>query len=81
VLVYPIHGGYQMDCLQCCARLVVSARPLRQQQQALLAAIARALARMPVKPFGRDEILESVRRIPAKPRSVGPKSTTPAPTA
>lgn len=34
-------GGYHMACLQCCARLVASARPLRRQQEALLAAIAR----------------------------------------
>jgi|GEM_PF-4528635 len=30
-----------MTCVQCCARLLVSARPLRRAQQAMLAAIAR----------------------------------------
>lgn len=34
-------GGYHMACLQCCARLVASARPLRRCQEAMLAAIAR----------------------------------------
>lgn len=34
------HGGYRMQCVQCCARLVASARPLRRQQEAMLAAIA-----------------------------------------
>lgn len=34
-------GGYQMQCVQCCARLVASARPSRPHQEAMLAAIAR----------------------------------------
>jgi hypothetical protein len=56
-----------MTCLACCTRLVASARPLRGQQEALLAAIETHLARLPVKPFGRAEILESVRRTRMKP--------------
>ncbi len=35
------HGVYRMHCAQCCARLVASARPSRQHQEAMLAAIAR----------------------------------------
>lgn len=34
-------GGYHMACLQCCAALVASARPLRRCQEAMLAVIAR----------------------------------------
>lgn len=30
-----------MQCLQCCARLVLSAHPSKQQAHAMLAAIAR----------------------------------------
>lgn len=30
-----------MTCVACCARLLVSARPLKHAQQAMLAAIAR----------------------------------------
>ncbi len=34
-----LHGGYRMQCVQCCARLLRSARPMRGAQNALLAAI------------------------------------------
>lgn len=37
----PKHGGYQMQCLACCARLVQSARPVRALQESMLTAIAR----------------------------------------
>jgi len=57
-----------MSCLACCVRLVVSARPFRALQEALLAAIERHLARLPIKPFGRAEILACASRIPKKPR-------------
>ena len=32
----PLSGLYHLDCLDCCARLVVSARPSRRQQEAML---------------------------------------------
>ncbi len=32
---------YRLGCLQCCARLVASARPSRTQQEAMFAAIER----------------------------------------
>lgn len=35
------HGGFNMSCVQCCARLVRSARPLRTAQEAMLASIGR----------------------------------------
>lgn len=34
-------GRYDMHCLQCCARLVRSARPVRRQQEAMLAVVTR----------------------------------------
>ena len=37
----PKHGGYQMQCLACCTRLVQSARPVRALQESMLTAIAR----------------------------------------
>lgn len=37
----PAGGLYMMGCVQCCARLVRSARPLRRAQDGMLAAIAR----------------------------------------
>jgi len=49
-------------CLQCCARLVLSARPNKVAAQAMLAAIARH----PDAP-GRAEILACARRTPEKP--------------
>jgi hypothetical protein len=52
---------YTLTCLQCCARLVLSAHPLRAQAAGLLAAIAR----VPGAP-GRAAILEAVRADRAK---------------
>ena len=37
----PHAGDYQARCLDCCARLVRSARPDRRMASALLAAVAR----------------------------------------
>jgi len=37
----PFHGIYNFSCLCCCARLVVSARPERNQQEAMFASIAK----------------------------------------
>jgi hypothetical protein len=45
-----------MACLQCCARLVTSARPLRYQQEVMLAAIARC----PGAP-SREAVLREIR--------------------
>lgn len=45
-----------MTCLQCCAALVASARPLRRCQEAMLAVIARH----PEAP-SRAQVLAAVR--------------------
>lgn len=37
----PHCGAYNLRCVVCCARLVVSARPLRHAQEGLLACITR----------------------------------------
>ena len=34
------HGVYNTTCTECCARLVISARPVKKLQEAMLAAIA-----------------------------------------
>lgn len=34
-------GRYDLHCLQCCARLVRSARPMRRKQEAMLAVVTR----------------------------------------
>ena len=34
------HGVYDTTCIACCARLVISARPNKKFQEAMLAAIA-----------------------------------------
>ena len=36
----PHWGGYSTRCARCCARLVRLARPVREQQEAMLYAIA-----------------------------------------
>ena len=36
----PWHGVYNLKCIACCARLVISARPNKRFQEAMLAAIA-----------------------------------------
>lgn len=36
-----VWGGYLMSCVNCCARLVRSARPWREAQEAMLAVAAR----------------------------------------
>lgn len=54
----PAWCGYSLWCIHCCARLVASARPLRYQQEALLAAIARN----PDAP-SRADILQALKRV------------------
>ncbi len=36
----PRHGGYSLTCLECCGRLVISARPNKRFQEVMLATIA-----------------------------------------
>lgn len=64
----PHSGAYRMQCLECCARLVMTAHPDKRQASALLAAIERC----PGNP-GRAAVLESVRQALTKPLSVTPR--------
>ena len=52
------YGCYDFECLDCCARLVASARPHRRQQESMLAAIARVEGSPK-----RKEILERIKNI------------------
>lgn len=56
------HGGYRMQCLQCCARLVASARPSRPHQEAMLAAIDRFPGAPP-----RQAILDCLKQTFSQP--------------
>jgi hypothetical protein len=51
-------GVYDLMCLDCCARLVLSARPSKAIAGAMLAAIER----MPGSP-ARDEVVEAVKAV------------------
>lgn len=58
------HGVYQMTCLMCCARLVVSARFSKMHQEAMLAVIARTHGAP-----SRQQVLDCIRQhYPAKPK-------------
>lgn len=35
-----LRGAYDLNCVACCARLVISARPSKKHQESMLAAIA-----------------------------------------
>lgn len=66
-------GRYDFRCVDCCARLVRSARPLKAAQLAMLAAIERT----PGAP-SRDLLLGAVKRIdatPSPPPGLGPSHT------
>lgn len=65
----PHSGLYRMQCLACCARLVMSAHPLKAHAGALLDAIERC----PGNP-GRAQVLESVSLTLARRASATKKS-------
>ena len=52
----PLWGGYQAQCIHCCARLIKSARPLRKAQDAMLAAVTRRTGSP-----SRAEILQALK--------------------
>lgn len=59
----PMSGVYQLTCLACCTRLVLSAHPSRNQAASMLAAIAR----QPGAPR-REDVVQSVARALEKRR-------------
>ena len=52
------HGVYDTTCIACCARLVISARPNKRFQEAMLAAIA-----MQKGAPNRAQILEHIKGV------------------
>lgn len=60
----PLSGQYHFSCLECCTRLVLSARPNKAAAAGMLAAIDR----FPQNP-GRERILECVKQTLTKPPS------------
>jgi hypothetical protein len=67
----PHCGAYQLQCLDCCTRLVMGAYPSKPHAAAMLAAIERFQGNP-----GRVRVLESVRLGLEKRRSVTQKSST-----
>jgi len=65
----PHSGAYSFKCVECCCRLVLSARPDKRLAASMLAAIDR----FPDNP-GRERILECVRQTLTKPPSVNPNA-------
>lgn len=57
------HGTYRMDCLGCCARLVLSARPSRPHAGAMLAAIERWLLAQSPPPFAISDVTAKAREM------------------
>lgn len=55
------HGGYTMQCVGCMARLVLSARPSRHQQETMLACLERSGNGRPERPT-RQQVLERLQR-------------------
>ena len=55
------HGGYTMHCVGCMARLVASARPSRQQQEAMLACLELRGSGRQQRPT-RQQVLERLQR-------------------
>ena len=57
----PVWGGYSLTCANCCARLVISARPWRDAQEGFFA----LFARRPENP-SKDKIVAAIQAM-AKP--------------
>ena len=53
---HAVWGGYLMTCVNCCARLVKSARPWREAQETMLAVAARY-------GHGKDAVLAALKRM------------------
>jgi hypothetical protein len=53
------HGVYRMHCMMCCVSLVLSARPSRRQQEAMIQVIAPRWQ-------SKDELLEALKTVSTK---------------
>jgi hypothetical protein len=58
----PHTGAFNLKCLACCTRLVLSTHPDKRQAAVMLAAIER----QPGNP-GRDQVLAAVRKALSQP--------------
>ena len=65
-------GLYRMECLACCARLVLSSWPSRERAAGMLAAIERCGT------VSREDVLAEVQR-QLQARSVRPRPAQPCP--
>ena len=70
----PPSGVFNLLCLGCCARLVLSARPLRRVQEVMLASIAR----MPGAP-SRAQVLSHLQAVAPSAPPNGPCSAESTP--
>ena len=57
------HGGYDLACLPCCARLVLSAHPSRPHAGAMLAAVERWLLQQSPPPFSVKDVTTKAREM------------------
>lgn len=60
-------GQYQMQCLECCARLVASTYPNRRAAAAMMGVVKRSIARF-ASTFGPADVTERVRQMLEKRR-------------
>lgn len=65
-------GGYSNRCAHCCARLIRSARPLRDAQDALFAALE---LRRPLTP-SKARVLRALRLLDARTAAGKPRRLT-----
>lgn len=54
------YGGYNMACLSCCARLVLSARPVRKYQEGMLSCVSMRGNGRPERPT-RQQVLDHIK--------------------
>lgn len=57
----PVWGGYDTRCAHCCARLILSARPMKHAQEAMFAAMD---MRRPDTP-SKEAVLLALRELDA----------------
>lgn len=60
VATKPHWGGYSMACVGCCARLVLSARPVRKYQEGMLSCVAMQGNGRPERPT-RQQVLDRIK--------------------
>lgn len=69
----PLWGGYSMQCVRCCARLIASAFPDKRQMQVL-----RAAAELRSGRPSREEVKAELSRLEAQRKGLPASPTTSA---